>query len=365
MEEARQLGMETFNGIVVRSEMTMAEITDLINHIRSKAPDLVIADLRSRELTTVVQAAKTARWDIPALTCMIAEDADGLGSDAEYITYTTNWVPSEADESSGRLLGLDSREFAEQFRAMFQQEPTYQAAATFASGIALIHAIEECNCLHTAGIIAALRTMSILTEFGLVSFDENGQNKGGYVARQLRFDQNLGTSKLTSSKNLIYPMPSWESRLQEPVHLALLVPMSGSWPVGPQVAGAAALAVERVNANKSLMLKLSWANSGCNPTQGLAAMGKLLRGKHRIDAVIGPGCSSACVVTSYLARGQEIPQLSWGCTSPSLSDKKEHPLRNVYNNVCRVFGTQNYCRNTPSSRGQLRLKLAMPLPWCH
>ena len=45
-----------------------------------------------------------------------------------------------------------------------------------------------------------------------------------------------------------------------------------------------------------------------------------------IAAVIGPGCSSACEVTSYLSAGQNIPQISASCTAPSLSSKDEHPL---------------------------------------
>ena len=39
-----------------------------------------------------------------------------------------------------------------------------------------------------------------------------------------------------------------------------------------------------------LVLKFSWADSGCSAKQGLKAMGELLRGRSRIDAVIGPGC---------------------------------------------------------------------------
>ena len=54
-------------------------------------------------------------------------------------------------------------------------------------------------------------------------------------------------------------------------------------------------------------------------------MGKLLARESRINAVIGPGgCSSACEVTGYLSGGQEIPQISWGCTSPTLSDKEDY-----------------------------------------
>ena len=112
----------------------------------------------------------------------------------------------------------------------------------------------------------------------------------------------------------------------EPIHFALLMP----GPYVSRIAGAAALAVERVNADKSLLpsrrLEYSWADSGCSPQQGLTAMGELLGGVSRVDAVIGPGCSSACEVTSYLSGGQGIPQISWGCTAVSLSNKEKYRL---------------------------------------
>ena len=112
----------------------------------------------------------------------------------------------------------------------------------------------------------------------------------------------------------------------EPIHFALLVP----GPFVSRIAGAAALAVETVNAKKALLpgrrLEYSWADSGCSAQQGLTAMGELLGGASRVDAVIGPGCSSACEVTSYLVGGQRLAQLSWGCTASSLSDKGKHSL---------------------------------------
>ena len=108
------------------------------------------------------------------------------------------------------------------------------------------------------------------------------------------------------------------------------MPMSGSWPIGLGVAGAAALAVERVNADVSavprLSLEYSWADSGCSVQQGLKAMGELLGGSSSVDAVIAPGCSSGCEATSYLAGGQGLPQLSYSCTAILLSNKDEHPL---------------------------------------
>ena len=106
--------------------------------------------------------------------------------------------------------------------------------------------------------------------------------------------------------------------------------MSAIWDGGLRIAGAAALAVEKVNADSALLpgrvLRYTWADSGCSAQQGLRAMGQLLQGASRIDAVIGPGCSPACEVTSHLLGGQGIPQVSYGCTSPKLSIKTQYKL---------------------------------------
>ena len=113
------------------------------------------------------------------------------------------------------------------------------------------------------------------------------------------------------------------------IYFALLLELQG--PVyTPGTAGAAALAVETVNADNSLLagrvLEYSWADAECRAQQGLKAMGAMLRAESRISAVVGPGCSSVCEVTSQLSGGQNLAQISWGCTSPTLSDKSKFQL---------------------------------------
>ena len=90
----------------------------------------------------------------------------------------------------------------------------------------------------------------------------------------------------------------------EVVHFALLAPltnqMTGSWSFGRKIAGVAALAVAKVNSDKSLLtgrvLEYSLADSGCSAQQALNAMGELLAGESRVDAVIGPGCSAGALL---------------------------------------------------------------------
>ena len=89
----------------------------------------------------------------------------------------------------------------------------------------------------------------------------------------------------------------------DPIHFALLLPITGYWNTANNtIAGAAALAVEKVNKNPTLLrgrvLEYSWADSGCSAQQGLIALAKLFTTETQyISAVIGPGCSPACEAT--------------------------------------------------------------------
>ena len=44
-----------------------------------------------------------------------------------------------------------------------------------------------------------------------------------------------------------------------------------------------------------------------------------------IDAVIGPACSRACESTAVLTGARNLPQISFGCQSTTLSSKDQYP----------------------------------------
>ena len=97
--------------------------------------------------------------------------------------------------------------------------------------------------------------------------------------------------------------------------LALLIPLTGNAD-SSNIAGAADLAIDRANNDKTLLpgraLELIKGDSGCSARQGLQAMGELLLKDNRIKAVLGPRCNSACRAASYLTGGQQMAQISWG-----------------------------------------------------
>ena len=100
------------------------------------------------------------------------------------------------------------------------------------------------------------------------------------------------------------------------------------WSSAHMLTDAAHLAVERINNDSSLLqgsqLESVFAEADCSAPAALAALSKLLE-EGPLAAVIGPGCSSACEATGFLTAGRDLPQISYGCLSPSLTDKNAYP----------------------------------------
>jgi ABC-type branched-subunit amino acid transport system substrate-binding protein len=98
---------------------------------------------------------------------------------------------------------------------------------------------------------------------------------------------------LLTNTNITWPGNGTKCpQAEEVIFIGILLPMTGSWPVGRTIAGAAALAVERINTDASLLrgkrLKFTWLDDGCSSSQGQRSMTDLLRDSN-ITAVIGPG----------------------------------------------------------------------------
>ena len=109
--------------------------------------------------------------------------------------------------------------------------------------------------------------------------------------------------------------------------LGVLLPLEGGWASGKTIAGAVPLAIERINDDDTLLpghtLDYTVRNSGCSAGDALQGLGQLA--EFAIDAVIGPGCSTGCEPTGYLTAGLNLAQVSYGCSSPSLSDQGKYP----------------------------------------
>ena len=113
------------------------------------------------------------------------------------------------------------------------------------------------------------------------------------------------------------------------LHLYGSKPDSGGWPVGKSLNWGAEQAIKEVQASGEFPfeVQISWHDDKCSRPVGMeqfissvtAAEGRVFHG------VIGSGCSSVCGGLHDIAPLYGLVVLSWGCSSPILSDGSTYP----------------------------------------
>mmetsp|Transcript_1951 Transcript_1951/g.2161 ORF Transcript_1951/g.2161 Transcript_1951/m.2161 type:complete len:767 (-) Transcript_1951:124-2424(-) len=106
-----------------------------------------------------------------------------------------------------------------------------------------------------------------------------------------------------------------------------LFPHSGGWSIGDRTLPGFELAVRDINADNTILpnhtLEPVANDTECDEGKGLLEFTEFrTRG---IQAIVGAGCSVVSTPISSLATYWNIPMVSWGSTSPKLSEKSKHP----------------------------------------
>lgn len=124
----------------------------------------------------------------------------------------------------------------------------------------------------------------------------------------------------------------------EYITVGLLLPWTGSRPVGTTIASAASIAVFDINNNASILpgktLRFVWKDTKCLEKKGLYEIVQLWAhtDQNKIHGFVGPGCDEVCEPSGLLASAWNIPMVSWGCTSTHLDDKT------AFSTFARVVG---------------------------
>ena len=106
-------------------------------------------------------------------------------------------------------------------------------------------------------------------------------------------------------------------------------PMSGGWTGGIQALPATELAIERLNADASILprhrVRLAWNDTQCSVAKGVELTQSLLHAHPTAAAIVGGGCSGVCEPIAWASSALHIPQVSYGCVDPKYSDDSLYP----------------------------------------
>ncbi len=162
-----------------------------------------------------VRAAQELGFEPKAMVITVGpsnpEFVTEVGSAANYIIGPTQWeaVMSWEDEYFGT-----AADYAARYESMWGEPPTYQAAESTATALALHLAIESAGSLETDAVRQALLDMDEMTFYGPINFDETGKNVNKPMgAIQIQEGViNVVAPPEAAVASLEYPMPSWSDR---------------------------------------------------------------------------------------------------------------------------------------------------------
>ena len=202
------LGVETY-------PVNVADVSGIMSKFKELDPDIFVGGGHFNDAILFIRAAKELDFNPKAMVITVGPSnpklIEEVGADAEYVIGPTQWEASMsyADDYFGT-----AAEYAARYEKMWGEPPTYQAAESTATALALHIAIEQAASLDTDAVRAALRSLDVVTFYGPINFDEKGRNAGKPMgAIQIQDGAILVVAPTNAAiADLNYPAPPWKDR---------------------------------------------------------------------------------------------------------------------------------------------------------
>lgn len=216
-EGTRKLAAELGYELVIDEEYPSGtrEFSTLLLRVKAAAPDMILLAGHAGESLVFVQQAKALKVNAGIMAFTVGPPTpdfrEALGTDAEYIYGVPSWTPSLNFKNTA-VFG-STAEWIKLFQEKYGYEPDYHVASGVADVVVYKVAIEQAGTLDRDAVRDALANIDIVTVYGPVKFQENGQISGGTVTIQIQNGEVVAVyPEGVAQGSPIYPMPAWEER---------------------------------------------------------------------------------------------------------------------------------------------------------
>jgi len=210
---ADEYGYETL--AVETYPVDVADVSAIMTKFRDLDPDVFVGGGHFNDALLFVRAAKELNFNPDAMVITVGPSNPNLveevGADAEYLLGPTQW---EATMSwDGPYFGSPA-EYDARYLEMWGENPTYQAAESTATALALMAAIEAAGSTDTDAVRQALYDLDIVTFYGPINFDDSGKNTAKPMGTIQIQDGSINVVAPTEAAvtDLRFPMPGWDAR---------------------------------------------------------------------------------------------------------------------------------------------------------
>ena len=210
---AKEYGLDVL--AVETYPIDVADVSAIMTKFRDLDPDVFVEGGHFNDALLFVNASQELGFSPDAMVITVGpsnpEFPDEVGDAANYIIGPTQWESSMSweDEYFGTPADYSAR-----YEAMWGELPSYQAAESTATALALQLAIENAGSLDMDAVRQALFDLDVETFYGPINFDETGKNAGKPMgAIQIQDGEIFVVAPAEAAvSDLQYPMPAWEDR---------------------------------------------------------------------------------------------------------------------------------------------------------
>ncbi len=193
----------------------IADVSAIMTKFRDLDPDVFVGGGHFNDALLFVRAAEELGFTPDAMVITVGPSnpdfAAEVGNSANYIMGPTQWEATMSWEDD--WLGT-AAEYAERYEAMWGEPPTYQAAESTATALALMAAIEAAGSMDMDAVRHALNDLDIVTFYGPIRFDDTGKNEAKPMGTVQIQDGviNVVAPAEAAVADLMFPMPAWTDK---------------------------------------------------------------------------------------------------------------------------------------------------------
>jgi branched-chain amino acid transport system substrate-binding protein len=196
---------------------SQTDFSAIINKIISAKADAFLGGGHYPDGATLTRQLHDQKASLKWVTVLVAPDSPefaSLGQAALGISVPSQWEPQVTYKPD---FGPTPAAFAKAFEAKFKKEPDYHAAAGYAGGLLLQHAIEQAGSIDPDKVAAALNKTDVTTFFGHTKFATDAKDHGLQIAHQMVLAQwQMKNGKLV--KEVIWPKAAETAEPLYPLH---------------------------------------------------------------------------------------------------------------------------------------------------
>jgi branched-chain amino acid transport system substrate-binding protein len=210
---AEEYGLEVL--AVETYPVEVADVSAIMTKFRDLDPDVFVGGGHFNDALLFVRAAEELGFVPGAMVITVGPSnpdfAAEVGTSANYIMGPTQWEATMSWEDEWFGTPAD---YAARYEEMWGEAPTYQAAESTATPLALMAAIENAGSLDPDAVRQALYDLDIVTFYGPINFDETGKNAAKPMgAIQIQDGViNVVAPEEAAVADVMYPMTPWDER---------------------------------------------------------------------------------------------------------------------------------------------------------